>query len=63
MEINFENTLAGSIALPGAEITAYDEATNTAFVIGGNDEMYVVDLVDPSNPQLVGTAVPLVGDA
>lgn len=57
-----ENVFIGSIALPGSEITAYDATTNTAFVIGGSDEMYVVSLADPSNPVLV-TTVQLAGNA
>jgi alkaline phosphatase/2',3'-cyclic-nucleotide 2'-phosphodiesterase (5'-nucleotidase family)/3',5'-cyclic AMP phosphodiesterase CpdA/methionine-rich copper-binding protein CopC len=54
--------LLGSIALPGAEITAYHEETNMAFVIGGDDEMYVVDLSNPANPVLLHT-VTLAGNA
>ena len=57
-----QHALIGSIALPGSEITAYDPKTNTAFVIGGGDEMYVVSLADPSNPELVMT-VSLAGKA
>jgi alkaline phosphatase len=54
--------LLGSIALPGAEIAAYHEETNMAFVIGGDDEMYVVDLSNPTNPVLRHT-VTLAGNA
>ncbi|WP_292000935.1 alkaline phosphatase [Chlorobium sp.] len=62
MSINLEHTLAGSIDLPGSEITAYDAATKTAFVIGGGNEMYVVSLADPLNPVLVDTKT-LAGNA
>ncbi|MEE9905274.1 MAG: esterase-like activity of phytase family protein, partial [Chlorobium sp.] len=57
-----QHTLIGSITLPGSEITAYHAATRTAFVIGGNDELYVVSLLDPFNPVLRAT-IELAGKA
>jgi len=57
-----QHVLIGSIALPGSEITAYHSESNTAFVIGGSDEMYVVSLADPANPVLLET-IQLAGNA
>ncbi|MDT9547503.1 MAG: esterase-like activity of phytase family protein [Chlorobium phaeovibrioides] len=54
--------LLGSLEMEGAEITAYHEATNTAFVIGGDDKLFVVSLADPANPSLV-TEVELEGNS
>ncbi len=60
--IKQQHVLIGSIELPGSEITAYHAATRTAFVIGGNDELYVVSLLDPANP-LLTAKIRLAGNA
>lgn len=57
-----EMVLLGQIALPGSEITAYHSQSRTAFVVGGDDEMYVVSLADPAHPELLQT-IQLAGKA
>ncbi|MBW4468433.1 MAG: choice-of-anchor I family protein [Pegethrix bostrychoides GSE-TBD4-15B] len=45
----------GGFAGEGAEISAYDPTTQRLFVISGGTELQVLDLSDPSQPQLVST--------
>ncbi len=45
----------GEFAGEGAEISAYDPTTRRLFVISGGTELQVLDLSDPSQPQLVST--------
>lgn len=47
-------SVAGSIALAGAEIPAFDAATDRAFVSSGGG-VIVVDLSDPASPSVVTT--------
>lgn len=44
----------GSIALAGAEISAYDSASSRVFTTS-NSGLQIIDLSDPSNPQLIET--------
>lgn len=58
MPITPTNTLTsqvlGSIALAGAEISAYDAATQRVFT-SSNAGLRIVDLSDPANPRLIDT--------
>lgn len=45
----------GGFAGEGAEISAYDPITKRLFVISGGTELQVLDLSDPSQPQLIST--------
>ena len=45
----------GGLEGTGAEISAYDPATNRLFVISGGTLLEILDLSDPSNPTLVQT--------
>jgi 2',3'-cyclic-nucleotide 2'-phosphodiesterase / 3'-nucleotidase / 5'-nucleotidase len=48
-------TQIGSFTGSGAEISAYDAATQRLFVISGGTELEILDLSDPTNPTLVDT--------
>jgi DNA-binding beta-propeller fold protein YncE len=60
MPITPTNTLTyqtlGTIALAGAEISAYDAATQRVFTTS-NGGLQIVDLSNPANPQLVTTII------
>lgn len=38
----------------GAEIAAFDPASETVFLVSGDTEVQVISLADPNNPQLLG---------
>ena len=45
----------------GAEISAFDPTTKKLFITGGNDQVGIVDLTDPTNP-LVKTSLSFTND-
>lgn len=52
----------GSIALAGAEISAYDAGSQRIFTTS-NGGLQIIDLSDPANPQLIDTIIfPLASD-
>jgi len=50
----FTSQVLGSIELAGAEISAYDPASQRVFTTSGGG-LQIIDLSDPTNPQLIDT--------